>query len=473
MTETTQLDITPQFYEKLIIKLVFHNQEMRDKIYPYLDPKYFDEDFKNQRIVKTLVDYMADKDAFPNNTEMLIALKDKEIHEEFKNILAIDDKEYITGFILEEVEEFFKKKLLFHAAESLMDTIKHKEADTAGEVPELISNALAFGFKSEIGTDFLEDEEKIYNSIHNKDKVLKTNLNFIDKGLDGGLHEKTLTLLMLSTNSGKTHLQVAIGANILLQNKNVLFITFEDAEEKISNRFIQNIFSVAAPDLRVLSKEKFHDKFVKLKATVNNKLIIKEYPEGSISAFHIKQLLKDLKIKKSFEPDIVFIDYIGCMVPNGKPNANINSYETLKQIAGQVRSLAMTHSIPIVSAMQTNRSGINSKEVNGLDKASDSVGQAFKADAIFSGRQTPEMKAAGLMELALVKTRFPGGKRTFNVNIDTEKQQVTNISEDDEGCVSEDSETKNVDMSVVNKYKSLKPSFDKNNKDQEILITFD
>ena len=222
----------------------------------------------------------------------------------------------------------------------------------------------------------------------------------------------------------------SLSTNLVLNGYKVLYITFEDSENKIAARIAQNMFNLSQTQFKSMSMHDFGKVFETFKKKCNgNNLIIKEYPEGSINAMNIKSLLKDLMDKKKFKPDVVFIDYIGCMIPNGRINPNMNTNTILLQVAQQVRSVAQEWSIPIVSAAQTNRGGYNAAEV-GLNDIADSFGVNTKADAIIGVTQTPEIKEQGMYSVQLLKTRFGNNKGQVSmIGVDIEKQRIFDLNQ--------------------------------------------
>ena len=256
-----------------------------------------------------------------------------------------------------------------------------------------------------------------------------------------------------NTNTGKTLIMCSLAANMILQGKNVLYVTFEDSEEKIANRIMFNLLDADKAQLKSMSREAFMKRFENIKKVVKQKLIIKEFPEYSICANHLKQLFKDLKQKKKFVPEIMFIDYIGCMLPNGKPNSNLNSNDMLRLVAGQVRAIGMEHAMPVVSGAQTNRGGSTSAEIDLTDTA-DSFGQTMKADVIFGVTETPELAAAGMFTFFLLKNRFGIKGMKITVGVDKFKQRLYNILDESQQSPKQKDIVDDAVVNVINKKKS-------------------
>ena len=273
----------------------------------------------------------------------------------------------------------------------------------------------------------MEEPERIYEEVIKNEKVIGTGVKALDDLLKGGFHEKSLTLLLAPTNVGKTLMMCSLSANMLLAGYKVLYITFEDSENKIGQRVTQNLFDLNRDELKAMSREDYHKCWDAHRNLIKQNLYIKEFPEMATNALNIKAYLKELKERKRFIPDIVFVDYIGCMIPNGRENPNINSNTRLLTIAAQVRSISMTEGYPFVSGAQVNRGGYSSDHVS-LSDAADSFGQTMKADAILAITQPEDYLEGGFYDVEVAKTRFGNNKhehKTIVVNID--KQRITDI----------------------------------------------
>ena len=278
-----------------------------------------------------------------------------------------------------------------------------------------------------MGLDYLEEMDRIYDEAIKNEVLVKTGLRTLDSMLMGGFHEKTLSLILSPTNVGKTLIMCSLATNILRLGKNVLYITFEDSELKIGARVTQNLCDVTQEQLKLMSKEDYIKCKEKFKNAISSQLIIKEFPEGAINALAIKSLLKELREKKKFIPEIIFIDYIGCMVPNGRDNPNLNSNSIILKVAAQVRAISMEYGMPIVSAAQTNRDGFDSSTVK-LSNTADSIGQTMKADFILGVAQTAEMKNQNLYSWEVNKTRFGNNKNdSYTVRVDIAKQRILDM----------------------------------------------
>jgi len=262
----------------------------------------------------------------------------------------------------------------------------------------------------------------------------------LNKCIDGGFHEKSLTLFMAETNMGKSLIMASLAVDSMLRNKNVLYITCEMSEDKISERVMSNLFDVNLHDLRLLPKNTFHEKFIKIRKEAQKKIIIKEYPPRAINANHIRNLVKDLEVRKKFKPDIIYVDYLGILLPIFK-NKQDNTYLEVKRISEEIRALAVEMAIPFVSAVQTNRKGFGDAEID-LTDISDSIGTAATADVIIGVTQSKEFKEQGKYQWIMLKNRYGINKFGFPVNVDYDKMRITD-DEDGNGAPTAASFSKN------------------------------
>jgi len=268
-----------------------------------------------------------------------------------------------------------------------------------------------------------------------KFKIFKTNkkIKVVDISVNHKNHRYyTNHVSSHNTNLGKSLIMTSIGVDCILKNKNVLYVTCEMSEEKISERVMSNIFDIDSEDLKLLTRNKFHEKFEKIRKQVNHKLVIKEYPPRAIGANHIRNLVKELKVRKKFVPDIIFIDYLGIMNPVSK-NKGDNSYLEVKRISEEIRALAVELCLPIVSAVQTNRGGFGDSEID-LTDISDSIGTAATADVIIGVTQSEDMRKIGKYSWIILKNRYGLNKKKISVNVDYYKMRVT---EDEESSLND------------------------------------
>ena len=418
--------MTSQEFEKVIIKALYANQSICSKVLPELTDKWFSE-YDTKQIVNKIIEFNTKYSNLPNAIELKRMITDEKTLKVFDDVLAIDDNQVNTPYLMGEIEEFVRKKLLLNQATKIQQYANggvQKESFT-----DNIADAEAFTFDDNIGFDFFTEAQRLYEDANTKEVIFKSGLKTLDDLIGGGFHEKSLSLIMSSTNVGKTLIMCALTTNFVLHGYRVLYVTFEDSENKIATRIAQNMFDITQSQYKVMSRDDFAKAFTKAKSIAGgDKLIIKEYPEGTVNALQIEALIKDLKDKKKFVPDVLVVDYIGCMIPNGKPNPNLNSNSLLTLAAQQIRALGMKYGFPVISASQTNRGGYNTAEIS-LSDAADSCGQNMKADAVFAVTQTPEMKDQGMYQVQLLKTRY-GNQRgqLVTIGVDVEKQRIYDLN---------------------------------------------
>jgi len=425
------------FFEKVLLKFLFTLDEVREKAVPFLVPEIF-EDQKNLQISKTMLSMNERFEKFPTVSEMRLELDSEDVYNRLVEIMNMDVTEYQTEFLLEEIEEFIREKLIHNVNVEIAMNLTNGKSEELKKSPDDLREAIAFSFDTKVGLDFLEEEERLYNHLHNKDRVIPTGISVLNKVIEGGYHEKSLTLYMAETNLGKSLIMASGAVDTILRNKNVLYVSCEMSEDKISERIMSNMFDVATEDLKMMPRNKFHEKFEKIKKQVHHKLVVKEYPPRTIHTGHIRNLIKELKVRKKFVPDIIFIDYLGIMNPIYK-NKGDNSYLEVKRISEEVRALAVELGIPIVSAVQTNRGGFGDAEID-LTDISDSIGTAATADVIIGVTQSEEMRNMGKYVWIILKNRYGLNKKKMTVNVDYYKMRVF---EDD------DSVTENTAKSIT------------------------
>lgn len=419
----------PVFFENIIIQLLFKSGDVRERVMPFLSTRVFTES-KNIAIVKTILKFTKDYNKFPTQSEMKLLVGEAEVYEKLADNLSIDLSEYDDSLISNEIEDYFRKKLILDEITNTADHLSSDKMDRVSMAPERIREALSFGFNTEIGLDFLDSEDRLYNFLHSKDKVIPTGIPVFDEVIDGGFHEKSLTLFMAETNLGKSLIMASLAVNCLLKNKNVLYVTCEMSEDKISERMMANLFDIAVDDLKLLTRKKFSEKYGKIQSTLKNKLYVKEYAPRSINVGHIRNLLRELENKKKFVPDIIFVDYIGIMLPVLERKED-NTYTEQKRISEEIRGLAVESGLPVVSAVQTNRKGFGDSEID-LTDISDSIGTAATADVIIGVTQSQEYRSLGKYAWIVLKNRYGINKRKIVVSVNYFKMRVYQ-DDDDEG----------------------------------------
>lgn len=443
-------NVGPIFYEKLLIQFMFRDEEVREKLIPYLDAEIFQNSL-NGKVVKSIISFMDRHTHFPRINEMSLFVKENEIYTHLTEIMNIDSSEYDRDFILGELEEFYRKSMVNNILREAVENLG-KDSNILQNYPDKMREALAFTFDTSIGLSLLDDQEKIFTALTSKDRIIPTGIKQLDKKIEGGCHEKTLNLFLAATNVGKSACLCGLSTNFLLDNKKVLYISLEMSEEKVLERILANIFDVDISQLKNLPKEIFDSLYEKVKKKLGSDFRVVQRPAKSVSANSIRTILKEYKIKKNFVPDVVCVDYLGLMIPNSKSKES-NSYSEMKLISEELRSVAQEFGFPIWSAVQTNRNGFKNVDLELTDIA-DSIGTAATADLIIGIAQTDELKEAGKYMWFILKNRYGLNDLKIYVGIDYSKMRIYTIeSEDDKEIV----EQKNiVDLAAVEVLKNAK-----------------
>jgi len=311
-----------------------------------------------------------------------------------------------------------------------IDIMNNKDStNTKGAIPQLLTDALGVSFDPNVGHDYLEQYEDRYDYYHRVLEKIPFDLDFFNKITKNGLPKKTLNIALAGTGVGKSLFMCHVAASCLSMGKSVLYITLELAEEEVAKRIDANLMNITFDDLMNLPKEMYQKKAESIKNKTTGKLIVKEYPTAGAGSIHFKALLNELNLKKSFKPDIIFIDYLNiCMSSRIKPGASVNSYTYVKAIAEELRGLAVEYDVPVVSATQTTRSGFVSSDI-GLEDTSESFGLPATADFMFALISTEELQELGQLMVKQLKNRYndPTVNKRFVVGIDRAKMKLYDV----------------------------------------------
>ena len=376
--------------ERTILSNLLFNDEYNRKVIPFLKSEYFQD--HNEKVVFDLVDdYVRKYNSFPSKEALAIDLSNKEgLNDETfkisKEIIASleHDSNTKVDWLLDQTEKFCQDKALYLAIMRSIRIMDEKNGSISkGSIPSILTDALAVSFDTHIGHDFLADSNERYEFYHRKEKRVPFDLDYFNTITNGGLPNKTLNIALAGTGVGKSLFMCHCAAANLSRGLNVLYITLEMAEERIAERIDANLLDVAVDELEMLPKQSYDQKIERLREKTTGKLIVKEYPTACAGSANFRHLLNELKIKKNFIPDIIYIDYLNiCLSSRIKHGANVNSYTLIKAIAEELRGLAVEHNVPIVSATQTTRSGYSNSDV-GLEDTSESFGLPATADFMF------------------------------------------------------------------------------------------
>ena len=425
--------------ETTILGNLLINEEYTRKVLPFLKNDYFTSNAE-KTIHETIGDFVTKYNALPTKEALSIELQEVKINEEeFKETMELlddiskDTEEYADlGWLLDSTEKFCQDKAIYNAVvESIGILDNQKSSQDKGLIPEILSDALSVSFDPHVGHDYLDDSDDRFEFYHRVEEKIPFDLEYFNKITKGGLPQKSLNICLAGTGVGKSLFMCHVASACLSQNQNVLYITLEMAEEKIAERIDANMLDIAVDDLHALSKDMYDRKIENLRKTTKGKLIVKEYPTASANVNHFRALLNELNFKRSFVPDIIFVDYLNiCTSSRIRTGANVNSYTYIKSIAEELRGLAVENKIPIVSATQTTRSGYSNTDV-GLEDTSESFGLPATADLMFAIISTEQMEELGQIMVKQLKNRYndPTVNRKFIVGIDRAKMRLFDVDQ--------------------------------------------
>jgi replicative DNA helicase len=418
--------------EFLILRNLLHNEEYLRKVLPFIKSEYF-EDLNQKIIFEEIVSFVQEYNKLATKEILCIEVENrKDITDtSFKEIVhligSLDDADIELNWIIDTTEKWCRDRAIYLALmESIHIADGKDEKKNRDSIPSILSDALAVSFDNHVGHDYLEDYEQRYESYHRKEDKIEFDLEFFNKITKGGIPNKTLNIALAGTGVGKSLFMCHVASSVLLQGKNVLYITLEMAEERIAERIDANLLNVPIQDIADLPKSMFETKVNNLAKKTQGTLIIKEYPTASAHAGHFKSLLNELALKKSFRPDIIFIDYLNiCSSSRFRGGSNVNSYTLVKSIAEELRGLAVEFNVPIVSATQTTRSGYGNSDVE-LTDTSESFGLPATADLMFALISTEELEGLGQILVKQLKNRYndPTIHKRFVIGIDRAKMRL-------------------------------------------------
>ncbi len=427
-----------QTIERTTLTNLICNEDYARKVLPFIKSNYFDE--REEQIIFEEISNFVDKyQKIPTQTSLEIEVGErKDLNEtEHKKIVDIiktlNPMEVDFDWLVDHTEKFCKDKAIYNAIVDGIKIIDGKDSKRKPDaIPEILTDALSVSFDNSVGHDYIEDAESRYEFYHRVEERIPFDLDFFNRITKGGLPPKTLNIALAGTGVGKSLFMCHMAANCLSQGKNVLYVTLEMAEERIAERIDANLMNVSMEDLQDLPKKMFTDKMSKITKKTTGKLIVKEYPTATAHSAHFRGLIKELAIKKSFRPDIIFIDYLNiCASSRFKGAQNVNSYMYVKAIAEELRGLAVETNVPIMSATQTTRSGFVSTDV-GLEDTSESFGLPATADLMFALISTEELEELNQICVKQLKNRYndPTMNKRFVIGIDRAKMRLYDVEVD-------------------------------------------
>ena len=460
--------------EKTILTNLLRNENYTRKVLPFLKPEYFTVE-EDKILYGEIQNFILKYNVPPTRTSLKIEVDNlRNIKEDqvksINHFLDVELREEgetpNEQWLIDSTEKFCQEKALYHAIMKSIEIMDKKGgALTTGAIPTILSDALAVSFDPNVGHDYLEDFDKRYDYYHRVLEKIPFDLEFFNKITKNGLPKKTLNIALAGTGVGKSLFMCHVAASALTQGKNVLYITLELAEEEVAKRIDANLMNITFEDLMALPKDMYEKKANQLKSKTNGKLIVKEYPTAGAGSMHFKALLNELNLKKSFKPDIIFVDYLNiCISSRIKPGSNVNSYSYIKSIAEELRGLAVEFEVPLVSATQTTRSGFTSSDI-GLEDTSESFGLPATADFMFALISTEDLEQLGQIMVKQLKNRYndPTSNKRFVIGIDRSKMKLFDVESSAQTDIADSGQKQGADDRMVNnimkksdKFKGLK-----------------
>ena len=418
--------------ETTVLRNLIYNEEFSRKVIPFIQPDYFEQRSEKvvfEEITKFIVKYGSaiTIEALNIETDNRTDLTEAEVKEVRDINNSLEDKPADYQWLMDTTEKWCRDRAIYLALmESIALADGQDDAKGRDAIPTILSDALAVSFDNHIGHDYLEDYEERYELYHKKEDKIQFDLEFFNKITKGGIPNKTLNIALAGTGVGKSLFMCHVASSVLLEGKNVLYITLEMAEEKIAERIDANLLNIPVQQLTDVPRQMFETKVTKLSEKTQGNLIIKEYPTAAAHSGHFKGLLNELSLKKAFKPDIIFVDYLNiCASSRYRAGSNVNSYSYIKAIAEELRGLAVEANVPIVSATQTTRSGYGSSDVD-LTDTSESFGLPATADLMFALISTEELEALNQIMVKQLKNRYndPTIYKRFVVGVDRAKMRL-------------------------------------------------
>lgn len=431
--------------EQTILRNLLVNDRFMRKVLPFIKTEYFEGVY--QKLFKEVGKYVSKYNKLPTLESFKIEIDasdnftDEQYREAIESLPEIFKEEKVDDdWLLDKTEKWCQDRALFNAVMESITIIdgKHKSL-TKNALPDILTKALSVTFDSNIGHDYLENVNERYDFYHHEEEKIPFDLDYFNSITKGGLPNKSLNIALAGTGVGKSLFMCHVAANSLSQGKNVLYITMEMSEERIAERIDANLLDVPMDELKHMSKSMFQNSIANLKKKTSGKLIVKEYPTGNANANHFRALLNELKLKKSFVADIIFVDYLNiCASARMKMGGAVNSYAYIKAIAEELRGLAVEFDVPLVSATQTTRTGYSSSDP-GLEDTSESFGLPATADLMFALVSSEELEAEGQIMVKQLKNRYndPNKDKRFLIGIDRSKMKLYDVDGQEEKIIND------------------------------------
>ena len=433
--------------EQTILQNLLTNEPYMRKVIPFIKKEYFEGTYR--LLFNEVLRFVGKYNKLPTLSSFKIEIDQSDKFNEQTYSHALDilpsiftKNEENQQWLLDTTEKWCQDRAIYLAIMESISVIdgKHQEL-TKNALPDILQSALAVSFDTNIGHDYLENVDERYAFYHEQEERIPFDLDYFNRITKGGLPNKTLNIALAGTGVGKSLFMCHVAASALSQGRNVLYITMEMAEERIAERIDANLMNVAIDQLENMSQSMFRDRVEKIASKTNGKLIIKEYPTGQAHSSHFRALLNELKLKKKFVPELIFIDYLNICASSRMKGmgGSINSYSYIKSIAEELRGLAVEFNVPIVSATQTTRSGYSNSDV-GLEDTSESFGLPATADLMFALISNDELSSLGQIMVKQLKNRYndPNVDKRFVVGVDRSKMKLYDVDESQQDILNDE-----------------------------------
>lgn len=417
-----------------VLRNLLTNEDFTRRVIPYLKKEYFEDE--HRAVFDTVLQYVGKYNKIPTGEALKIELDETNVSADKYQAAAHLINDVVTpepadmDWLLEKTEKWCQDRAVFLSIMKSIEIIDGKSELTNNAIPEILSEALSVNFDQDIGHDYINNSDDRFDFYHKVEGRMPFDLDYFNQITKGGLPNKTLNIALAGTGVGKSLFMCHVGAAAMTQGKNVLYITMEMAEERIAERIDANLMNMPIDQLDKIDKGTFDNKIAAIAKKTIGKLIVKEYPTGSAHTGHFRALLKELKLKKSFEPDIIFIDYLNiCSSARMKGlSGSVNTYSLIKSIAEEIRGLAVEFDVPIVSATQTTRSGYSNTDV-GLEDTSESFGLPATADLMFALISNEELESLGQILVKQLKNRYndPTTNKRFVIGVDRARMRLYDV----------------------------------------------
>ena len=424
--------------QTIILNNLLYNEDFTRKALPHLKIEYFEG--HNAPVYKLILSFVSTYNKLPNSAALEIEFQNSDhvtrndANEILTLIRELDKEEKVDDqWLIDSTEKWCKDRAVYLAIMESIEIIDGKKKDKSeGAIPEILSDALGVSFDSNVGHDYIENSDQRFDFYHRKEDKMSFDIEMLNTITKGGVGRKTLNIILAGTGVGKSLAMCHFAAAAMSEGKSVLYITLEMAEEKIAERIDANLFDIDIGDIENLPKDLFDSKMKKIQSKTQGKLIVKEYPTAVAHSGHFRALLDELRLKKDFKPDVIFIDYLNIAASSRMKGLGgaINSYSFVKAIAEELRGLAVEFNVPIWSATQVTRTGFGNSDVEITD-TSESFGLPATCDLMLALISTEQLEGMNQLMVKQLKNRYndPTSNKRFVVGIDRAKMRLYDVED--------------------------------------------